>query len=112
MPSLSALYNASLFAFLRPREAWCLASAPVTLPVRGHWVTMFGSYSALIAGGAGAMAHMLKGKYFLFRSWRALANQRLQLQPKSLRSMSGVFKALSCWMGLQSPLSVSPLPGR
>ncbi len=76
-----------------------------------HWVTMCGSYGAMIAGGAGAMATCLKAHIFFFRSWRALPNQRLQLQPKSLRSMSGVFEPLSCWMGLQSPLSVKPIAG-
>lgn len=44
-----------------------------------HWVTMFNSYGAMIAGGAGAMATCLKAHIFFFRSWRALPNQRLQL---------------------------------
>ncbi len=55
------------------------------------------------------MATCLKAHIFFFWSWRALSNQQLQLQPKSLPSMSGVFKPLSCWMGLQSPLSVKPI---
>ncbi len=76
-----------------------------------HWVTMCGSYSAMIAGGAGAVAAYLKAHISFFRYWRALPNQQLQLQPKLLRSMSGVFKPLSCWMGWHCPSSVKPIAG-